>query len=338
MSDEAEEQDCDCVAGLPPWMGTFADLMSLLMCFFVLLLSFSEMDAQKFKRLAGSLSQAFGVQTKIAVTDPPKGTSIIAREFSPAIPEPTPINEIFQKTEDITQSSLDFEKNREFDVEKGEENKDAGVAKASEAEVLEKIKEKIEELVEATKKDAADLAQGLRDQIVKGDVEVETYGRKIIIRIRERGSFRSGSATLSPDAYDVMEEIQSVLRKKSGSIQVQGHTDDIPINTARFRSNWELSTARAVSVAHALMEGDRLKETRFQVAGFAAVKPLVPNVSRAARAKNRRVEIVVSQDLDDDLDDEDKKLLQDQSGQDLLRDLDLNAVPYKFNLKPNEIF
>jgi len=339
MSDDAEEQDCDCVAGLPPWMGTFADLMSLLMCFFVLLLSFAEMDAQKFKRLAGSLSQAFGVQTKISVTDPPKGTSIIAREFSPAIPEPTPINEIFQKTEDITQSSLDFDKKNEFDTEQGEDNKDSGVKQASDAEIMAKVKEKLEQLVDATKKDAAELARGLRDQIVKGEVEIETYGRKIIIRIRERGSFKSGSATLAPDSYDVMEEIQSVLRKKTGSIQVQGHTDDVPIRTSRFRSNWELSSARAVSVAHALMAGKRLAEDRFQVAGFAATKPLVPNVSQRARAKNRRVEIVVSQSLKNELSDDDKKLLQDQEGQDLLRDLDLDdEAQYKFDLKPNEIF
>ena len=108
MSDE-EEQKCDCVPGLPAWMGTFADLMSLLMCFFVLLLSFSEMDAMKFKRLAGSMAQAFGVQNKLNVTDIPKGTSIIAQEFSPGRPEPTPINEIWQKTEDLTEMSLEVE-------------------------------------------------------------------------------------------------------------------------------------------------------------------------------------------------------------------------------------
>ena len=73
MSDE--EQKCKCPPeGLPPWMGTFADLMSLLMCFFVLLLSFSEMDAMKFKRLAGSMAQAFGVQNKLNVHAPREGT------------------------------------------------------------------------------------------------------------------------------------------------------------------------------------------------------------------------------------------------------------------------
>ena len=120
MSDE-EDQCEECVPGLPAWMGTFADLMSLLMCFFVLLLSFSEMDAMKFKRLAGSMAVAFGVQNKLKVTDIPRGTSIIAQEFSPGRPEPTPINEIWQQTNDITQMTLEVDCAAEFDIEQGEE-------------------------------------------------------------------------------------------------------------------------------------------------------------------------------------------------------------------------
>ena len=86
-----EDNKCDCPPpGLPLWMGTFADLMSLLMCFFVLLLSFSEMDVLKFKQIAGSMKFAFGVQNQLEVKDIPKGTSIIAQEFRPGRPEPTP--------------------------------------------------------------------------------------------------------------------------------------------------------------------------------------------------------------------------------------------------------
>ena len=121
MSDDEEER-CKCPPpGLAPWMGTFADLMALLMCFFVLLLSFSELDAMKFKRLAGSMAQAFGVQNRLKVVEVPKGTSIIAQEFSPGRPEPTPINEIYQRTEDITEMSLEVRQNEEFDIEAGEE-------------------------------------------------------------------------------------------------------------------------------------------------------------------------------------------------------------------------
>ena len=326
MSDE--EHKCDCPpAGLPPWMGTFADLMSLLMCFFVLLLSFSEMDAMKFKRLAGSMAQAFGVQNKLNVTDVPKGTSIIAQEFSPSIPEPTPINEIWQKTTELTQSSLDFECAEQFDVEQGEENREAGI-KA-------RIKQKLEELISQTEQDAIELASALHDQIANGEIEVETRGRKIIIRIREKGSFKPGSADLNEDYYDVLDEIREVLRSKPGKIHVEGHTDNIPIHTARFRSNWELSASRAVTVAQELIKGD-INPKRFAVSGFADTKPLVANDSSEDRARNRRVELVIHQGLDESLDEEDVKLLKEE-GQDILRELDLDPE-YLFDLKPDEIF
>ncbi len=331
MNDD-EEHKCDCKPGLPSWMGTFADLMSLLMCFFVLLLSFSEMDAQKFKRLAGSLAQAFGVQNQIKVDDPPKGTSIIAQEFSPAIPEPTPINEIFQRTDDFTEMSLEVNCQMEHDIEQGDIDLDAGVKT--------RIKEELEQLIEQAETkaqdDATDLAKALQNQIIKGEVEVETHGRNIIIRIREKGAFQSGSAKLADDYYDVIEEVREVLKDTEGTISVEGHTDDLPISTARFRSNFELSSSRAVSVAMELMRDDVLDQQRFEVTGFADTRPLVANSSPEGRARNRRVEIVVRQNLADELSDEDKQLLQ-EDGSDILRELDLDPE-YLFELRPEEIF
>lgn len=328
MSDD-EEEACDCPAGLPPWMATFADLMSLLMCFFVLLLSFSEMDAMKFKRLAGSMAQAFGIQNRLNVTDVPKGTSIIAQEFSPGIPSPTPINEIWQKTEDITEMSLEVQCNQEYDVEAGDTAQEAGVKL--------RIRQQLEDLVEQTKKDAEQLAEALEAEILAGEIEIETEGRRIIIRIREKGSFKSGSHELADDYFDVMDEIRGVLMQKPGKIQVQGHTDDIPIRRSkRYRSNWELSTSRAVSVAEELMKGGDINRRRFEVAGMADTQPLVDNTSRENRARNRRVEIVVRQGLGEEISESDKEVLQEE-GQDIMRDLDLDP-DYLFNLRPEEIF
>ena len=88
------------------WLATFADLMSLLMCFFVLLLSFSELDVIKFKQIAGSMKTAFGVQRDIVLEEPPKGTSVIKQEFSPAISEPTLLNQVKQKTTDVEAQKL----------------------------------------------------------------------------------------------------------------------------------------------------------------------------------------------------------------------------------------
>lgn len=330
MSDNDEEQQCDCVPGLAPWMGTFADLMSLLMCFFVLLLSFSEMDAMKFKRLAGSMAQAFGVQNTLNVTDVPKGTSIIAQEFSPGRPEATPINEIWQVTKDITEMSLDVDCAQEYTVEQGDDGYDAGVKL--------QVMQKLQDLLNKTEQDAFELAAALSEQIVAGQVEVETRGRLIIIRIREKGSFMSGSAEMSEKYKDVMREVKAVLMQKNGKIEVQGHTDNVPMRGGRFRSNWELSSSRAVSVAMELMKGGELAPKRFEVAGFADTVPLVPHDSAANRARNRRVEILVKQGLESELDEEDIKLLkQDKEGEDILRELDL-APEYLFDLEPEEIF
>ena len=329
MSDD-DEEGCECPPGLPPWMGTFADLMSLLMCFFVLLLSFSEMDAMKFKRLAGSMAQAFGVQNKLNVLDIPKGTSIIAQEFSPGRPEPTPINEIWQKTSDLTEMSLEVECAEEYSVEAGTEGVDAGVKL--------KVLQKLEDLISKTEEDAYELADALSDQIAAGEVEIETRGRLIIIRIREKGSFISGSAEMAPSYKDVMREVKSVLALKPGKIEVQGHTDDIPIRTSRFRSNWDLSAARAVSVAMELMLGDDIAERRFEVAGFSDTVPLVPNDSSENRSRNRRVEILIKQGLESELEEEDVKLLkEDEAGEDILRELNLEPE-YLFDLEPEEIF
>jgi chemotaxis protein MotB len=328
MNDD-EEHECDCPEGLPPWLATFADLMTLLMCFFILLLSFSEMDAIKFKRLAGSMAEAFGIQNQLNVADVPKGTSIIAQEFSPGIPNPTPINEIWQKTEDITEMSLEVKENNEYDVEAGDVNQDAGI-KA-------RIKEQLEKLIEETKQDAQQLANALYKEIVAGEIEVETVGRKIIIRIREKGSFESGSHVLADNYYNVLDEVRGVLMVKPGYIQVQGHTDNIPIRRSeRYRSNWELSSSRAVSVAEVLLKNDDINPKRFEVAGLADTQPLIDNTTRANRANNRRVEIVIRQGLGEVFSEEEKEVLK-ADGQDIMRDLDLEP-DYLFNLKPEDVF
>jgi chemotaxis protein MotB len=321
-------------------MGTFADLMSLLMCFFVLLLSFSEMDAMKFKRLAGSMAQAFGVQNRLDVKDPPKGTSIIAQEFSPGRPDPTPINEIYQHTDDLTELSLEVKSAEDYDVEAGIEDQQGDGTDSGKKEIDQQaVIEKIEEMIKETQEDAKDLANALQEQIRKGEIEVETRGRQIIVRIKEKGSFASGSAELSGSYLPLLEEMRDVLATKEGAISIQGHTDNDPINTSRFRSNWELSTSRAVSVAHALFAGDILNPNRVEVSGFADTRPLVSNDTAEGRSKNRRVEIVIQQGLGSDMM---KAGLRDLKLQDpaLFESLELENTEDKpaFELDRSEIF
>lgn len=284
-----EEHECECPAGIPAWVMTFADLMSLLMCFFVLLLSFSELDVVKYKQIAGSMQNAFGVQREINVKDVPKGTSIIAQEFSPGRPDPTPLNEVRQKTTDDSLSTLD--------VTPGDDSRQQSEDEKTmtEEEIEEKLKDYERELLKKTQAQAFELAAALREEILTGQLEIETIGKRIIIRVKEKNSFPSGSATLNEDFEPVMDKVREALVDTEGQITVSGHTDNLPIYTDRFRSNWELSSARAVSVAHELLIDGDIDAQRFLVVGHADTKPLVDNETPENRARNRRVEIELRQ-------------------------------------------
>ncbi len=267
LEDDVIEQDCPPV-GLPAYMGTFADLMSLLMCFFVLLLSFSEMDALKYKMVVKSLDNAFGVQREVAANEIPKGTSIIAQEFSPGEPRPTPLSEVRQDTIDETRDALDIKIDAEAAI----------AAKKQEQEIS---------------KESLEFQQALKQEIEEDLIDVETQFDRIIIRIREKGSFQSGDANLNRAFIPILDKIRYVLSKTDGQIIVAGHTDNIPINTTRYRSNWELSTSRATSVVHELLADGEMQPERFVLEGHAETQPLMTNDTADNRARNRRVEIIV---------------------------------------------
>ncbi|WP_353667530.1 flagellar motor protein MotB [Marinomonas sp. THO17] len=293
MSDE-EQQDCpECEEGLPAYMGTFADLMALLMCFFVLLLSFSEMDVIKFKQIAGSLKMAFGVQREIRADAIPMGTSVIAQEFSPATPEPTPINEVRQKVDSRPENTLEVL--CKPDTAELNQREDSG--QPAPVTFVDKSRADIEreQKIQETEGDAQQIASVLREEISKGTVEIETKEETITIRIKDQGSFDSGSAELNYDFIPVIDLIRDVLVGIQGTISVEGHTDNLPIQSRQFRSNWQLSAERAISVAEELFSTGQLSQNRFSVTGFADTRPLVPNDSAANRATNRRVEIVIKQ-------------------------------------------
>ncbi len=283
-----------CPEGLPPWLATFADLMSLLMCFFVLLLSFAEINAVRFKKMAESMKDAFGVQREVVVTDVVMGTSVIKQEFSPSvIPEPSPIDEVRQMTTE-EQSQLDVpdkakEKDKDKDKEKDEEKKKDHDLEVDE-EVVDAVAQKIAQEI---REQAQELKESLQVEIEQGSVSVESEAAKIIVRINEKGSFPSGTANLNPGFFDALDRISDAVAKFPGEVVVAGHTDDVPITTARFRSNWELSSARAVTVVHSLLLNDKINPDRVVVEGHADTQPLVPNDSAENRATNRRVELIL---------------------------------------------
>ena len=267
MSEEVAAKDEG--GGVPAWVMTFADLMTLLMCFFVLLLAFSEMDVAKFKQLSGSMKEAFGVQSEIDVRTIPKGTSVVAQEFSPGRPDPTSMNQVRQFTIDSNRNTLDA--------------------------LSREIKE-----IEETREHARRLRLALKEEINKGSVSIQTEGMKIIIHIMENASFDSGFADVRPEFIPALEKIAELIDNQSGEVTISGHTDNVPIRNERFRSNWDLSTSRAVSVAHELLAVSTLSPGNVMVTGHADTRPRAPNDTAEDRARNRRVDISIVRGKDID--------------------------------------
>lgn len=275
----SEQNDCPvCEEGLPPWLATFADLMSLLMCFFVLLLSFAEMDVLKYKQVAGAMKLAFGVQRDVKAMEIPKGTSVIAKQYSPGKPtEVTPLEIMREKTTDDKKTNLDF-----TDSTSRNDQSLAEAEAMAKAHAEQQAKEEAEELQE-------ELATAIGD----GLLEIEAFNDRVLIRIREKGSFGSGKADLKAAFQPILLQIASVLKQRDGHFIIAGHTDDIPIETRQFRSNWDLSAKRAATVVHFFIRHGEIDPERMEIRAHSDNQPLVPNDSWENRAQNRRVEISV---------------------------------------------
>ncbi len=399
-----------CVKGAPAWMATFADMATLLMAFFVLLLSFAEMNVPKFKQINGSLKNSFGVQRLIPVVESPKATSLIAKHFSPAVAEPTPVNTIRQQTTDdrkenvvlktdvspATAEALEKAKQQlAQEINRGEvqvkaENdkvvvemvapltggatgtdgqqkggnsssgsqqggssasgaqqagggasgsqqagaskagaasggsassgaKQAGTVPQGEIEFFAKVADlqaSSQAPVEvrdnrtggASGKGNSGSAGGpanadaelqrireaLAKEIESGKAEVERDGARVIIRLAEQGSFRSGSADLQPAFTQLLDQVGKTISQSNGRIYIEGHTDNVPVVfNERFKSNWDLSGARAGAVADRISGVSGIAPGRMSVSGYADTRPLDNNSTAAGRGRNRRIEIIV---------------------------------------------
>ena len=270
------------------WMVTFSDLMSLLLCFFVLILSMAEVDIIKYKQLADSMSEAFGVQRELELESIPKGTSVVSTEFRPGIPDETIVDIVQQVTTDQTRNSLRIG------------NPDS--PEADEKDIRDEVLtyDEVMALIKETQLDAEMLRRPLKTEIKEGQIDVESTARTILIRIRERGSFASGSALLNSSFVGVIDKIANALTQIEGRIAVEGHTDNVPISTFAYPSNWDLSAARSVAVVRRMLDIAPLEPTRVTASGFADTRPQAVNSTFEGRARNRRVEIVVKQPLDEE--------------------------------------
>ncbi|HNX22628.1 MAG TPA: OmpA family protein [Spirochaetota bacterium] len=159
---------------------------------------------------------------------------------------------------------------------------------------LKKLTNKQKEELSRMESQASDLEKQLDDEIKKGDIRLKKFHNRLVINIDDKISFDSGYANLKKEILPSLKKIREILSQyPEYSIVVEGHTDNIPMRSKKFRDNWELSTERALAVLGYLLEDSNLNPVRFSAAGYGEYKPLVSNETKENRALNRRVDIVV---------------------------------------------
>lgn len=228
--------------GAPKWMVTFSDLVTLVLVFFILLFSMSQIDMIKFKQIAESFRD----------------------------------NQIL----DYYPSIIPMENPAEIEQMDPEEQDDLGSADRYEEQSLQNLLSEIQEYL---------AENGMEDIILANRTE-----RGVVLVLEEQVLFESGEAEIIGGSNAFLDKVGSLLKNIPNLVKVEGHTDDRPITTYRYPSNWELSAARSSSVIRYLVDHFDLDRTRFIAVGYGETRPIVPNTGPDNWEKNRRVEIVIS--------------------------------------------
>ncbi len=210
---------------------------------------------------------------------------------------------IMQQTIDITQQTLEFhegESDRAGGTQRDQGKMTGGQSPETSTQTnqnteqqqqqqqSEAMSKEMETLMESIKK-------ALEREIEQGAIEVENLGQQIVIRMREKGAFPEGSAFLQPKFRPLVRQIAELVKDVPGIVRISGHTDNQRLDSALYRSNWDLSAQRAVSVAQEMEKVRGFSHQRLRVRGMADTDPLVDNDTEENRARNRRVEISIMQ-------------------------------------------
>jgi len=229
----AKKEKCPDCPALPAWITTYGDMMSLLLTFFILLLSFSAIRQEEFNKAVGSLQGALGVLD---------GEPVLISPIKMEIP-----------------------------VTKGE---------------IFEARPRIEEAM-------AEIQEQIEQEQQQQNIEVSQGQEGIIIRIRDQALFDRGQAEVKPEFLELLVKIGAILAQMPNAIDIEGHTDDVPIHNERFPNNHWLSTARALKVLDVFSYQSGIDRGRLSAIGFGEYRPLFPNDTPENQARNRRVEIKV---------------------------------------------
>ncbi len=257
--------------GSPAWMNTFADLMNLLLCFFVLLFSMSTVDAQKFEKVIASFQSTFSIL-------PNGGASIGEGEMvSSGVSQLEMFDVYFNE---IANTKSEEEAKEEQDV-----------VEAYEEQALAESEEMAEEIEKAVGQ------YGIQDQ-----VEVEFNADFVLINMNGALLFDSAKSDLRQEAYDLIDNIGRVIEPyKENIIEVEGHTDNVPIHSGRYEDNNVLSMYRALTVADYLRGITDIEPGHIKSSGRGEYMPVADNATPEGRARNRRVEIKIYNSYNSDL-------------------------------------
>ena len=239
------------------WLIPYADILTLLLALFIVLFSSAKIDAQKFEQIRASFGSAFN----IGIGTGGAGTNSILPEYNaaPAIADGLP--DSLQKSEVI-----DF------------------------ADKQQQYIRETTQLLEVKK----ELDAYIQQNSLGGEFNTRLTGEGLLLRIRDAALFPSGSAELLPESRRLAGEFAKIFVRVPQQIMIAGHTDIVPINTAEFPSNWELSSKRALNfMRFILSQQPDLNPARFNATGYGEYRPVAPNTTEEGRAKNRRVEVLI---------------------------------------------
>ena len=259
--------------GLPAWQGTFGDLMNLLLCFFVLLFSMATMDAAKFEEVAASFSSAFSVFSggEMAI-----GQGALIGDG---------VSQLTELSSYITSMGL---------AQSGEDSD------SEETAVGEMEQQELMEAAEAEQLEAsAELAEQIEEALEEGEIDnmVSLNYTSQFVQLTIQGSilFDSGKVDLKEDALPVVEKVGQILESYAGgTIEIEGHTDNIPMGGGgKYANNDELSSGRALTIFYYLTENTTLDPANLVHTGRGQYDPIADNSTDEGRARNRRVEIKI---------------------------------------------
>ena len=262
-----------------PWMNTFADLMNLLLCFFVLLFAMSDIDANKFESIAKSLADSIGIFSE-------GGMSIGTGDLvSSGI---TQMNELGESYTDLNEASKKTGKDKEIADDASDIGDDAKLSEA-----LERVQE---ERVEVTTKMYDEVSDLVSKYKLGEFVELSMDRKYQYVEFTLKGSilYDSGDAQIKPAAKPILSRIGSILKKYEGfTVEITGHTDNVPVINSTYQDNNWLSSARALNAAEYLIKNSGLDPTYLKYSGRGEYEPIADNGTEEGRAKNRRIEIKI---------------------------------------------